>query len=144
MENISTQIFCHWKTRAVSINGKIITISKFVYDLKRDEEEPGNNQDIIDECKGVKRFQWGDDSPGTNCLALACCFYVGVKWVMCRFFMRELTQAQQGDIRLNYDYATLKAGYLYSEELFAKEFTEHMDKFGAIPVNEESEDKQDN
>ena len=144
MENISAQILCHWKTRAVSINGKIITLSKFVYDLKRDEEEPGDNQDIIDECKGVKRFQWSDDSPGTNCLALACCFYLNVKWVMCRFFMRELMQAQQGDIRLNYDYATLKAGYLYSEEFFTKEFAERMNKFNAMPVNGEGRDKQDN
>jgi hypothetical protein len=62
MESISAQIFCRWNTRSVSIKDKIITLSKFVYDLKKDEEEPGDNQDIIDECKGVKRSKWGDDA----------------------------------------------------------------------------------
>jgi len=44
----------HWKKRSVSINGKRITVERFVSDLKADEEEPDDNQDVIRECKGVR------------------------------------------------------------------------------------------
>jgi hypothetical protein len=130
----SARIIGHWKTKTVSINGKAITPARFYADLKAAQEEPGDNQDIIDECQGVAQFSWGEKGDATYCLALACCFYLHLKWVMCRFFDMELEKAPQGDITLFYDNEALDAGYLYSEELFAKEFTSFMKELGAVPV----------
>ena len=59
-------------------------------DLKADEEVPGDNDDIFQECQGINRFHWGDTSQATYCLALACCFYLNVSWVMDRFCTKEL------------------------------------------------------
>jgi hypothetical protein len=54
---------------------------------------------------------------------------------MCRFFIPELQRLQQADFRLEYDEDTLQAAYVQCEEMFAREFTEFMDKLGAIPVS---------
>ncbi len=138
---INGDIVGHWKMRAVSINGKRITVEGFVRDLKEDEEEPNEYQDIIHECKGVRRFSWGDTSQVTYCLALACCFYLNVKWVMSYFFKPELERVSQGDLRLAYDNAQLEEAYQRCEEQFAREFMGFMDKIGAIPIEEYIEDK---
>src|SRR4051812_32679904 len=111
------KIVGHWKTKAVWINGKYITVDSFVNDLKAAAEEPGENADIIRACKGVRQFSWGDTSKSTYCLALACCFYLRVKWVMDRFFEKELQKAKQNDLRLEYNDEELDKGYLHSEEL---------------------------
>ena len=132
----SVLIIGQWQTKAVWINGKHITISGFVRDLKADEKEPGENQDIIKECRGVRRFSWGDTSQATYCLALACCFYLNLNWVMDRFFTRELQHAPQGDMRLAYTDEELQGGYEASEEQFAHEFSSFMDKIGAISIDE--------
>ena len=136
MQSFSADIVGYWKTKAVWINGKRITLTEFIQDLKNAEEEPGENLDVINECKGVSTFSWGDRSKATISLSLACCFYLNVKWVMCRFFMRELAESKQTDLQLHFDNDQLDAGYLYSEELFAKEFTGFMDNLGAIPIDE--------
>ena len=103
MHPISALITGHWQTKAVWINGKHITPDGFVRDLKADQQEPGDNQDIIKDCQGVRRFSWGDTSQATYCLALACCFYLNVKWVMSYFFKAELEKVPQTDLRLVYD-----------------------------------------
>jgi hypothetical protein len=43
-------------TREVWINEKIITPAEFVRDLKAVGREPGDNWDIIQECRGVRRI----------------------------------------------------------------------------------------
>src|SRR3954454_15164922 len=134
MQTIHADIVGHWNTRAVWINGKCITISGFVRDLKADEKEEGDNEDIIRECKGVRRFSWGDTSQATYCLALACCFYLNVKWVMSYFFKPELERVSQGDLRLVYDNAQLEQAYQCCEENFAQEFNQVMKQYGAIEV----------
>jgi len=83
----------------------------------------------------VRRFAWGDSSRATYCLSLACCFYLNIDWVMCRFFLPELQRLRQTDFRLEYDEETLQAAYAQCEAMFAREFTEFMDKLGAIPVS---------
>jgi hypothetical protein len=118
------------------INGRLVTPAGFVADLQAAEDEPGENRDIIQECEGVGRFAWGDTSQATYCLALACCFYLKLKWVMCRFFTEELERIPQADFRLAYDDATLQAGYEHSEDLFAQEFRDFMEKLGAKPLEE--------
>ena len=105
-------------------------------DLKTDEKEPDENQDLIKECNGVNRFSWGDASQATYCLSLACCFYLNVKWVMDRFFKQELERVLQGDLRLVYNNAQLDEAYQRCEEQFAQEFSQVMNKFGAIEVKE--------
>jgi hypothetical protein len=136
MQTIHADIVGHWNTRAVWINGKCITISGFVRDLKADEKEEGDNEDIIRECKGVRRFSWGDTSQETYCLSLACCFYLNVKWVMSYFFNPELERALKEDIQLVYDNNQLEAAYQHSEDLFAQEFTGFMEKLGAKRIDE--------
>jgi hypothetical protein len=56
---------------------------------------------------------------------------------MCRFFLRKLEKVPQRDLDIVMGMDELEAGYRYSEELFAKEFTGFMDKLGAIPIGEE-------
>src|SRR3954465_13668388 len=136
MQTIHAEIIGHWEKRDVTINGKSISLSGFVRDLKAAEEEEGDNDDIIRECKGVRRFSWGDTSQATYCLSLACCFYLNVKWVMDRFFVKELEGVQQGDLRLVYDNDQLEAAYQHCEDLFAQEFTGFMEKLGDISVDE--------
>jgi hypothetical protein len=133
---IHADIVGHWKTRAVSINGKRVTVEGFVRDLKADEQEPGDNQDIIRECIGVRRFRWGGANQATYCLALACCFYLNVKWVMDRFFEQELERVPQGDLHIVYDNAQLEQAYQRCEENFAQEFNQVMKQYGAIEVEE--------
>jgi hypothetical protein len=126
----------HWKTGTVSINGKIITPARFVRDLKEDEQEPGDNRDILQECRSVSRFCWGDASQATYCLSLACCFYLNVSWVMDRFFTGELQRAPQADIHLTYTTEGLQAAYDECEEQFAQEFADFMKNLGAVPEEE--------
>lgn len=135
MNPISALIIGHWKTKAVWINGKCITLAGFARDLTEDEQETGDNQDILKECTGVRHFIWGDTSQATYCLSLACCFYLNVKWVMSYFFKEELEKAPQMDLRLEYDNDTLEAGYQRSEDQFAHEFTSFMDELGAMPID---------
>ena len=129
----------HWKTSTVCINGTIITPARFVRDLKADEETSGDNDDIIQECRGLDRFCWGDTSQATYCLALACCFYLHVSWVMDRFFIKELQGVPQADIRLAYTEEQLHAAYEESEDQFAQEFTSFMDKIGATRIDDSDE-----
>jgi hypothetical protein len=136
MQKISADIIGHWKTKAVWINGKRITLPGFLQDLQNAADEPDEHLDIINECKGVSTFSWGAHSKETNSLSLACCFYLKVKWVLCRFFLRELAESKQTDLQLHFDNDQLDAGYRYSEELFAKEFTDFMGKLGAVPIDE--------
>src|SRR3954469_4520753 len=136
MQTIHADIVGHWKTREVLINRKPISLSGFVRDLKADKKEEGENDDIIRECKGIRRFSWGDTTQATYCLSLACCFYLNVKWVMDRFFNKELEGVQQADLRLVYDNDQLEAAYQHCEDLFAQEFTGFMKKLGATRVNE--------
>jgi hypothetical protein len=131
-------IVVSWKTKAVTINGKQITVTQFVQDMKANKDEPGENEDLMRECRGIDHFSWGDNSQNTYCFSLVCCFYLRVKWVMSYFFSRELEQAKQADLHLFYDNDQLDAGYLWSEEAFAKSFTGFMDKLGAVPVDEDN------
>ena len=128
-------IIGHWNNREVQINGKRVTLAGFLRDLKATEIEHEEHEDIRKECRWVRRFAWGNDSRSTYALALACCFYLNIDWVMCRFFIPELQHLQQADFRLEYDEDTLQAAYVQCEEMFAREFTEFMDKLGAIPVS---------
>jgi hypothetical protein len=128
-------IIGRWETREVFINGRGVSPAGFVRDLKATELEPGDNQDIIKECRWVRRFAWGDTSRSTYCLALACCFYLKLSWVMDRFFLPELQHLRQANFRLAYDDETLQTAYDHCEEMFAREFTEFMDKLRAIPVS---------
>jgi hypothetical protein len=137
MPAITAHIIGHWKTRTVQINGNTITPTGFIRDLEADAEEPGENKDIIKECIGVRSFAWGEKSRATYCLALACCFYLKVKWVMDRFFRRELERQPKTDLQLSYDDAQLDAAYEQCEELFAQEFKEFMAELGAVPLDEE-------
>jgi hypothetical protein len=130
-------IIGRWDTRVVYINGKEVSPARFVRDLKATELEPGDNQDIIKECRWVRRFAWGDAGQSTYCLALACCFYLNIDWVMCRFFIPELQRLQQTDFRLEYDEQTLQAAYAQCEAMFAREFREFMGELGAIEVKED-------
>jgi hypothetical protein len=136
MQTIHAEIVGNWKTREVLINGKRISLTGFVRDLKTDAKEEGDNDDIIRECEGVRCFGWGDTSQATYCLSLACCFYLKVKWVMDRFFVKELEAVQQGDLWLVYDNDQLQTAYLHCEELFAQEFTSFMKKLGATRIDE--------
>jgi hypothetical protein len=131
-------IVASWKTKAVTINRKRVTVTQFIHDMQTNKDEPGENEDLIRECKGIDHFSWGDNSQNTYYLSLACCFYLRVKWVMSYFFSRELEQAKQADLHLFYDNDQLDAGYLWSEEAFAKSFTGFMDKLGAVPIDEDS------
>src|SRR3954447_8302945 len=136
MPALTADIKGNWKSKTVWINGKEITFSRFLRDLKPDEKEPGENKDIIEECEGVMRFSWGDTSQATSSLSLACCFYLDVDWVMCRFFMKELANIRRADMELVYDENQLLAGFEQSEKLFANDFTEFMDQIGAKRVDE--------
>jgi hypothetical protein len=129
-------IIGRWGTREVRINGKIITPAGFVADLKADEAEPGDNDDLLRECDGLRSFDWGDASQATYCLALACCSYLNLSWVMDRFFTPELQRLKQADFRLAYDEDTLQAAYEHCEDLFAQEFKDFMEKLGAVPVDQ--------
>ena len=134
MRTLTDIIIGHWNNREVQFNGKRMTFAGFVRDLKATELEPGENQDIREECRGVRRFTCGNSSRSTYALALACCFYLNIDWVMWRFFLSELQPLKQADFRLEYDEATLQTAYAQCEAMFAREFTEFMDKLGAIPV----------
>ncbi len=112
MHTSSAIITGHWETREVRINGKRITTADFVRDLNTAEDEPGDNWDILQECRWVRRFRWGDTSRATYCLALACCFYLERSWVMDRFFTQELERVRQADIRLEYDEDELQVAYV--------------------------------
>ena len=137
MQTSSASIVGNWETKVVWINGKQITFDGFVRDLKADETEPGENDDIIKtDCKGVRHFSWGDKSRATSSLSLACCFHLKLKWVMCRFFMKELQRVRQADMRLEFDNDELDRGYQYSEDLFAQEFKKFMEELGAIEIDE--------
>jgi|SRR3954470_17274329 hypothetical protein len=136
MQTIHAEIMGHWKIKTVLTNGNPISPSGFVRDLKADEKEEGDNNDIIRKCKGVRRFSWGDTSQATYCLSLACCFYLKVKLVMDRFFVKELEGAPKTDLRLVYDNHQLETAYQHCEDLFAQEFTGFMKKLGAIRVDE--------
>src|SRR3954464_9251151 len=103
MQTIHAEIVGNWKTREVLINGKPISLSGFVRDLKTAKKEEGDNDDTIRECKGIRRFSWGDTTQATYCLSLACCFYLKLKWVMDCFIKKELKAVQQADLRLVYD-----------------------------------------
>jgi hypothetical protein len=116
--------------------GSLITLSRFLCDIKAAEEDVGENDDIIQECKGVRRFSWGNASKATYCLSLACCFYLQVKWVMCRFFEMELKGVQKADLQLMYDNDQLDAVYQLSEDLFAQEFNEFIGKVGTVRIDE--------
>lgn len=131
-------IVANWKTKAVSINGQKITVAQFIHDLKVNEDEPGENEDLIRDCEGIDHFSWGENNQNTYCFSLACCFYLRVKWVMSYFFGRELEQAKQADLHLFYDTDQLDAGYLWSEEVFAKSFTGVMEGLGAVPIDEDN------
>jgi hypothetical protein len=50
----------------------------------------------------------------------------------------RLKRAKQADLHLFYNNDQLDAGYLWSEEAFAKSFTEFMNELGAVPVDEDS------
>src|SRR3954467_13007268 len=93
-------IVASWKTKAVTINGKQITVTQFIHDMQTNKDEPGENEDLIRECKGIDHFSWGDNSQNTYCLSLACCFYLRVKWVMSYFFSRELKPSFRLDFTL--------------------------------------------
>ena len=136
MKTIHAEIVGNWKTREVLINGKPISLSGFVRDLKAAKKEEGDNNDIIRECKGIRRFNWGDTTQATYCLSLACCFYLKVKWVMDRFFVKELETVQQADLRLVYDNDQLEAAYQHCEDLFAQEFKEFMGEIGTVKIDE--------
>ena len=137
MQSKLAVIIGNWETRDVFIKGRSITPAMFARDLKATELEPGDNHDILQDCRWVRRFAWGDTSRATYCLALACCFYLNLKWVTSRFFLQELQRAQQADLRLKYDEETLQAAYEQWEEMFAQEFKAFMGKLGAIPLKEE-------
>lgn len=126
----------NWTTREVKINGRSITTAGFVRDLKITELELGDNRDILTECRWVRRFRWGDTSRATYCLALACCFYLNLSWVMDRFFIQELERAQQADLQLEYDEAELQAAYEQCEDMFAHEFETFMGELGAVRLKE--------
>jgi hypothetical protein len=136
MHPLPAVITGQWKTATVCINGKIITLARFIRDVKADEQEPGDNRDILQECRGVRRFCWGDASQATYCLSLACCFYLNVSWVMDRFFTRELERAPQADIHLTYTAEELQAAYEACDEQFAQEFADFMKNLGAVPEEE--------
>jgi hypothetical protein len=136
MHTLPDIITGHWNTREVRINGRSISPARFVRDLKATELEPGDNRDIVQECRWVRRFAWGDSSPATYCLALACCFYMKIDWVMCRFFEPELQRLRQADFQLEYDEETLQKAYAQCEEMFAREFREFMGELGAIEVED--------
>jgi hypothetical protein len=125
-----------WKTKAVTINGKVVTLERFLRDLKADEEEPGENSDIFDECRGVTHFSWGELSKEAEALSLALCFYLNYKWVTCRFFTSELEKAPQDNMHLLYNKRQIIDGYEASEALFALEFGDFMGEIGATPAEE--------
>jgi len=137
MHTIPEVIIGCYETKEVSINGKRITPAGFVRDLKAAESEPGDSRDILQECRGVRRFRWGDTSQATYCLALACCFYLNCSWVMDRFFTKELERVPQADLRLSYDEDALQAAYEQCEDMFAREFEEYMRALGAARFDEE-------
>jgi hypothetical protein len=137
MHTLPDVITGSWKTGEVSINGKRITPAGFVHDLKATELEPGDNRDIVQECRWVRRFRWGDPSRASYCLALACCFYLNIDWVIDRFFIQELQCLPQADFRLEYDKETLQAAYEHCEDLFAQEFRDFMGKLGALELVDE-------
>jgi hypothetical protein len=90
----------------------------------------------LKECRWVRRFAWGHNSRSTYSLALACCFYLNVSWVMSRFFLQELQHEPQANLRLTYTEDALQAAYEHCEELFAQEFTVFMKKLGARELGE--------
>jgi hypothetical protein len=51
-----------WEARTVRINGRLIAPTGFAADLQAAEDEPGDNQDIQQECRWVRRFAWGESS----------------------------------------------------------------------------------
>jgi hypothetical protein len=126
-----------WATHEVWIKGQRITPAGFVRDLKAAEREPGDNWDILQACSGVRRFSWGDSSRATSCLALACCFYLKLSWVMDRFFTKELRRVCQADLRLAYTEDEIQATYENCEDLFAQEFEAFRKNLGAVPVDDE-------
>ena len=134
MPTLPARIIGHWKNREIFINGKMITPAGFAQDLKAAENEPGDNEDILEDCRWVRRFAWGNGSRSTYALALACCFYLNIDWVMCRFFIQELQRVQQADFRLEYNEATLQTAFAQCEAMFAREFTAFMGTLGAVPV----------
>jgi hypothetical protein len=137
MHSLPDIVIGRWNTREVRINGRSITPAGFVRDLKATELEPGDNRDILQDCRWVRRFAWGDSSRATDCLALACCFYLNIDWVMCRFFIPELQRLRQANFLLEYDEKTLQAAYTQCEEMFTREFREFMGEIGAIEVKED-------
>lgn len=136
MHTLPDVIIGSWNTREVRINGKRITPAGFVRDLKAAEQEPGDNWDILQECRWVRRFRWGDTSRATSCLTLACCFYLNLSWVMDRFFIKELQRVPQADLRLLYDEDALQAAYAQCEEMFAQEFEAFMRELGTVRLEE--------
>jgi hypothetical protein len=137
MNTIPAVVIGSWATHEVWINGQRITPAGFVRDLKAAEREPGDNWDILQACSGVRRFSWGDSSRATSYLALACCFYLNLSWVMDRFFTEELRRVTQADLRLAYTEDEFQAVYEHCEGLFAQEFAAFMKKLGAVPVDDE-------
>jgi hypothetical protein len=137
MRTLPDLIIGHWNNREVQINGKRVTLAGFIRDLKATELAHEEHEDIRQECRWVRRFAWGNDSRSTYALALACCFYLPIDWVMCRFFLPELQRLQQADFRLEYDEATLQTAYAQCEAMFAQEFQDFMQKLGAVEVAKE-------
>ena len=124
-----------WSTKTVTINGREISLPGFIEDLKADAEEPGDNDDTLrDYCHPAKGFSWGDTSLETECLFLACCHYLNVKTVMCRFFTRELRKLPKADMHLSFTDKELDDGYILSENLFGQEFVSFMKELGAVPL----------
>jgi hypothetical protein len=128
---LHADIIGDWNTKSVTINGKVVTFEQFLKDLKADEDEPGEHADLIEECRGVTHFSWGELSKEEAALSLALCFYLNYKWVTCRFFTSELEKAPQGNMHLVYNKKEIINGYISSEALFALEFTDFMGDFGA-------------
>jgi hypothetical protein len=128
---IHADIVGDWNSKSISINGKVVTFKQFLEDLKADEKEPGENSDIIDECRGVTHFSWGELSKEEEALSLALCFYLNYDWVMCRFFTSELEKAQQDNMHMVFNKKQIIDGYQASEALFALEFTDFMGNFSA-------------
>jgi len=123
-----------WSTKSVTINGRKITLSGFIQDLKADAEDPGESDDILMySCYPAKGFSWGDTSPEMECLSAAICFYLEEDWVMMRYFIKELQKLPQTDTHVAFTDEELNAGYWMSEELFAQEFGSFMKKLGAVP-----------
>ena len=136
MPTLPDRIIGHWSTREVWINGRRVTPAVFIHDLKATELEQEEHADIVQECRWVRRFAWGESSRSTYGLALACCFYLKIDWVMCRFFIPELQRLRQADFQLEYDEETLQAAYAQCEEMFAREFRAFMGTLGAVEVED--------